>query len=97
MLFLRALHGWYKEIVNQFWTRFKLIETATLDLIVSDVTYHDGFQVVDHSKKGTPWSGSGPHAPAAVSANTNSDCHGKVWQSPFEWLAQYGIKGIKGH
>jgi hypothetical protein len=34
--------------------------------------------------------------PAATSANTNSTCQGKVWQTPFEWLAQYGVKGIKG-
>jgi hypothetical protein len=97
MLFLRALHSWYKDIVNQFWAHFKPIETATLNLIVSYVTYHDGFQVMDHSKKGKPRSGSGPCVPAATSATTNSDCQGNVWQSPFKWLAQYGIKGIKGH
>jgi hypothetical protein len=96
MLFLRALHGWYKEIVNQFWMHFKPIETTILDLIVSDVTYHNGFLVVDHSKEGKPGSGSGPRAPAAASADTNSDRQGKVWPSPFKWLAQYGIKGIKG-
>jgi hypothetical protein len=28
-------------------------------------------------------------------ANINSDCQGKVWQSPFEWLAQYGVKGSR--
>jgi hypothetical protein len=75
---------------------FKPIETAILDSIISNGTYHNGFQVVDHSKKGKPGSGSGPCMPAAASANTNSDCHGKVWQSPFQWLAQYSIKGIKG-
>jgi hypothetical protein len=47
--------------------------------------------------KGKPGSGSGLCVPAAASANTNFDCQGKVWQSPFKWLAQYGIKGIKGH
>jgi hypothetical protein len=77
--------------------RFKPIKTAILDLIISDVTYYDGFQVVDHFKKGKPESGPGPCVPAAASANTNSNCQGKMWQSPFEWLAQYGIKGIKGH
>ncbi len=83
--------------MNQFRTRFKPIKTTTLDLIVSDVTYHNGFHVVDHSKKGKPGSGSGSCVPAAASANTNSDCQGKVWQFQFEWLAQFGIKGIKGH
>jgi hypothetical protein len=83
MLFLRALHVWYDEIVNQFWTRFRPIETATLDMIVSDVTYHDGFQVVNHSKKGKPGSGSEPRMPATASANTNSIRNSKVLQSPF--------------
>jgi hypothetical protein len=97
MLFLCARHDWYEEIVNQFWTCFKPIETATLDSIVSKKTYHNCFQVMVHSKKGKLGSGSGPRVPAAASANTNANCHGKVWQSPFEWLAQYGIKGIEGH
>ncbi len=51
---------------------------------------------MDHSKKGKPGSCSGPRAPATASANTNSNRQGKVWQSPFKWLTQYGIKGIKG-
>jgi hypothetical protein len=94
MLFLRALHGRYSSIMEQFCTRFKPIETATIDSIVSNVIYNDGFQVVDHSKNGT--SGSvPPHVPAAAAANTNSDQNGKVWQNPFEWLAKYGKKGIK--
>ncbi len=99
MLFLRALHSWYATIFEQYWSRFKPIKTATLDSIVSDVTFHDGFTVVD-SKKKPP----GSWLPAAALANTNSnqkantntDQKGNVWQTPFEWLAQYGMKGIKG-
>ncbi len=34
--------------------------------------------------------------PTAAAANTNSNWNGKVWQNPFEWLAKYGEKGIKG-
>jgi hypothetical protein len=34
--------------------------------------------------------------PAAALANANADCQGKVWKTSFEWLAQYGMKGIKG-
>jgi hypothetical protein len=94
MLFLCALHGWYSLIVDQFWSRFKPIEMATLDSIISDLSYHDGFQVLDHSKKGKPGSTPGPHVPAATLANTNSDYQGKVWQTPFKWLAQYGVKRI---
>jgi hypothetical protein len=83
--------------MNQFWMHFNPIETTTLDSILSVVTYHDGFQVVDHSKKGKHGSGSGPRAPAAASANTNSDHQGTTWQFPFKWLAQYSTKGIKGY
>jgi hypothetical protein len=96
MLFLHALHGRYSTIVKQFCTRFKPIEEATLDSIVSDVIYNDGFHTVEHSKKGEP--GSTPpwyHMPATSAANTNSDRNGKVWQTPLEWLAKYGEKGIK--
>jgi hypothetical protein len=96
MLFLCALHDWYSVIIDQFWSCFKAIKIATLDSILSDVSYHDGFQVVDHSKKGKQDSTPGSHVPAAALANINSDCQGKIWQSPFEWLAQYGVKGIKG-
>ena len=99
VLFLRALHSWYATIFEQYWSRFKPIKTATLDSIVSDVTFHNGFTVVD-SKKKPP----GSRLPAAASANTNSNQKantnsnqkGNVWQMPVEWLAQYGIKGIKG-
>ena len=61
-----------------------------------DVIYHNGFEAVNHSKKGKPGSGPGPHVPAAALTNTNSDHQGKVWQNPFYLLAQYGLKGIKG-
>ncbi len=87
MLFLCALHGWYSVIVDQFRSRFKPTETTTLNSIISDISYNDGFQVVDHSQKGKLTSTPGPCVPAAASANINSNCQGKVWQSPFEWLA----------
>jgi hypothetical protein len=88
MLFLWALHGCYISIVDQFRLCFKLIITATIDSIVSDITYHDGFQVINHSKKGMPGSSPGPCVPAAELANTNANCQGKVQKTPFEWLAQ---------
>jgi len=91
VLFLRALHSRYASIFEQYRSRFKPIKTATLDSIVSDVTFHDGFTVVD-SKKKPP----GSRLPAAALATTNSNQKGKVWQTPFEWLAHYHIKSIKG-
>ena len=96
MFFLCALHGHYLSIVEQFCKRFKANKNATFDFIISDIIYNDKFQVVDHLKKGK--SGSVlPHAPAVEAANTNSYQNGKVWQTPFEWLAKYGKKGSKGH
>ena len=91
MLFLHALHSRYASIFEQYPSCFKPIKKATLDSIVSDVTFHDGFTVVDYKKKPP-----GSWLPAAALATTNSDQKGKVWQTLFEWLAQYGIKGIKG-
>jgi hypothetical protein len=73
MLFLRALHSQYASIFEQYWSRFKPIETATLDSLVSDVTFHDGFTVVDYKKKPP-----GSRLPATASATTNSDQKGKV-------------------
>ena len=95
MLFLRALHSRYSALFDQYRTRFKPIESASLDSIVAEVTYHDGFTPVDYSKKKPSSGAPPPRGPAAASANTNSDRNGKVWQSPFEWLAVYGEKGIK--
>jgi hypothetical protein len=89
MLFLRALHSRYSK---QFCTRFKLIEHATIDSIVDDGTYHDGFTV--HERKGAKPSTSAPCVPAAASANT--DQKGNVWQMPFEWLSKsFSKKSIK--
>jgi hypothetical protein len=93
MLFLRALHIRYANITKQFCTRFKSIETTSIDSIVSDVAYQDGFKLVD-SKKGKPGVGPSPCVPAAATANT--DRQGQVWQSPFKRLTKYGLKGIKG-
>ncbi len=51
MLFLWGLHSRYDDIVTQFRSGHKSIETATINSIVSDVTFHDGFTLVE-SKKG---------------------------------------------
>ncbi len=77
MLFLWGLHSRDDDIVTQFWSGHKSIETATIDSIVSDVTFHDGFTLVE-SKKGKLGGSSGftPCIPAAAPANT--DCQGNV-------------------
>ena len=73
MLFLRALHSPYVAIFEQYWSCFKPIKTATLDSLVSDVTFHDGFTVVDYKKKPP-----GSQVPATALATTNFDQKGKV-------------------
>ena len=96
MLFLHALHSCYTVLFDQYHTRFKPIEEVSLDSIVAEVTYHDGFPPVDHSNKKPSSGGTAPRGPAAASAtSTNTDKNGKGWQTPFEWLATYTDKGIK--
>jgi len=96
VLFLRALHGRYLVIFEQYRSRFKPIETATLDSLVSDVIFHDGFTDVSHKKKSA--SAPGARQPAAASATSGggTDQSGKKLQHPFEWLAAYSLKAIKG-
>jgi hypothetical protein len=97
MLFLCVLHVCYADIVEQFRTRFKSIKTAMVDSIVSNVMFQDEFKLVD-SKKGKPGVGaSNPNQRIPAMATANTDRQGQIWQSPFEWLSKYGLKGIKGH
>jgi hypothetical protein len=84
MLFLCAIHSCYSDLLNQFCTLFKSIETASINSIVDDIVYHDGFKV--HERNGAKPSSSTPPMPAAASANT--DQKGTVWQTPFEWLSK---------
>ena len=93
MLFLRSIHIRYAEIVDQFRTRFRSIETATLDSIVEGIKFHDGFTV--HERKGS--KPSGPRAAAATAGgSSNSDQRGHVWRTPFEWLSVMKRDVIKG-
>jgi hypothetical protein len=92
MLFLRALHSRYADIVEQFHTCHKSLETTFIDMIIADVTYHDGFIL-----KEPHWNDKSPkpifRVPTAAAAHT--DNAGTVWSSPFDWLSKsYGDKGI---
>jgi hypothetical protein len=88
MLFLRALHSCYSDILDQFWSRYKKLEAATIDSVVEDIRYHDEFKLVGSDKK-TP----GGSTPGASAANVNKS--GKEWALPFEWLSTYDTKRIK--
>ncbi len=43
MLFLWALHSRYLDIVEQFRTWHKSLETTSIEMIIADVTYQDEF------------------------------------------------------
>ena len=86
MLFLCALHFRYSDILNQCRSRYKTLETVTIDSVVEDARYHDEFKLVGSDKKGGP-------NPKATTANV--DRRGKVWGLPFEWLSTCSLKGIK--
>jgi len=87
MIFIRALHSHYSDILDQFHSRYKDLEAATLESVVADVTYHDGFQIVDPKKNSHQ---GGPKASAVA-----TDKAGKTWTNPFEWLSSFSVKTIK--
>jgi hypothetical protein len=88
MLFLSALHTRYSDLLDQFRSRYKTLETASIDSVVEDARYHDEFKLVGSDKK-VP----GGATPKAATANV--DKSGKEWSSPFEWLSSYSMKGLK--
>jgi hypothetical protein len=89
MLLVCTLHSHYSAILDQFFSQYKVLETATINSVVNDVQYHNGFQLVGLDKKA-----SGARAPkAAVATAANVDQQGTVWTTPFEWLSSYGLKG----
>ena len=88
MIFLRALHTRYSDILDQFRSRYKDLETASLDSVVADVKYHDEFLLVGSTLK-TPRKG-GPGALAAA-----VDKNGKEWSNPFEWISSLSVKTMK--
>ncbi len=45
MLFLRALHFWYSDILDQFLSRYKTLETVTIDSIIENARYHNEFKL----------------------------------------------------
>jgi hypothetical protein len=73
MFFLWALHPWYKDLLKQFCSQYKSLESASLDSIVADVCYHDEFKLVGSDTKKSPAG----KAPLAATAATNVDKQGK--------------------
>jgi hypothetical protein len=92
MFFFCLLHSCYEPILNQFWSCYKSLETASLDLIVSDVRFHNKFKVVGADKKAPP--GKGPKA-AAAAASPTVDCQGKAWNNPYKWILKLNVDSVK--
>jgi hypothetical protein len=90
MFFLCALHGHHTDLPEQFCSRLKVLEDASVDSVVEDVGYHDSFTLAGPKKSPPP---PGSWVPKASAANANR--HGHKWNNPFEWLASYTKKGIK--
>jgi hypothetical protein len=86
MLLFCALHFRYSDILDQFRSRCKTLETVTIDSVVADAHYLDEFKLVGSDKKGGP-------NPKAATANV--DRRGKEWGLLFERLSTCWIKGIK--
>jgi hypothetical protein len=79
MLFLWVLNVCYSTIVDQFRSRFKSLESATIDLVVEDIMYHDSFTVVDNKKdKKNP----GPAGCIPAAASTKVDLSGDCLEQP---------------
>jgi hypothetical protein len=88
MIFIRALHSCYSNILDQFRSRYKDLAAATVDSVVADVKYHDEFQLVDPKTKTQRKGGPGASAVAVDKA-------GKEWSNPFEWISSFSVKSIK--
>ena len=88
MLFLRALHARYGDLLTQFASKHKDLSTASIDSVISDAKFMDEFTVVGAGGKPKPGHPSpSPRSPTAASVVTDGD--GKRYRTPFEWLASY--------
>ncbi len=92
MFFLHSLHSCYDDLLKQFCSCYKSLESASLDSILADVRYQDENKLVGSDKK-LP-AGKGPKAAAAATSSAVNK-HGKEWPNPYKWLASFDIKSIK--
>jgi hypothetical protein len=84
MLFLRALHARYGDLLTQFASKHKDLSTASIDLVISDAKFMDEFTAVSAGGKPKPGHPSpSPRFPAVASVVTDED--GKYYRTPFEW------------
>ena len=87
MIFIRGLHSRYSDILDQFRSRYKDLEAATIESVVADVKYHDGFKLVDPPKN--------PRKAGPGASTVAVDKEGKEWKNPFEWMSSFSVKTMK--
>jgi hypothetical protein len=93
MLFLRAMHACYGNLLTQFALKQKDLSLASIDLVVLDAKVVDEFTVVGAGGKPKPGTPSpSPCSPAAASVMTDGE--GKRYRTPFEWLGTYNPGSI---
>jgi hypothetical protein len=91
MFFFQALHPCYKDLLEQFCSQYKSLESASLNSIVADIGCHDKFKLVGSDNKISP---AGKRPCAAIVA-LNMDKQEKEWNNPFEWLSTLKVNSLK--
>jgi hypothetical protein len=91
MLFLRAIHSCYQDLLNQFASKQKYLSSATIDSAVADAKFMDEFATVGSNGKAIRPLYT-PRSPAATTAVT--DRSGREHRSPWEWLSTLESSGI---
>jgi hypothetical protein len=78
MLFPRALHARYGDLLSQFTSKQKDLSTATIDSVISDAKFTDEFTVVGAGGKPKPGLPSpSPRSPAVALVVTDGDRRGQ--------------------
>ncbi len=84
MLFLRALHSRYQDLLTQCVSKQKDLPSSTIKSVVADAKFMDEFIVVGAKTKSGP-QGTPPCTLAAATAAFDKDS--KEHCSPWEWIA----------
>ena len=83
ILFLRAMHARYGDLLTQFASKQKDLSLALIDLVILDAKFMDEFTVVGVGGKPKPGAPSpSPCSPAAALVVTDGE--GKRYRTPFE-------------
>jgi hypothetical protein len=90
MFFLQSLHPCSNNLLEQFCSWCKVLESVSLDSIVAGIHYHDEFNLVGSDKKSLAQK-----TPCATTAATNVDKQGKQWNSLLKWLSALHVNSLK--